>query len=611
MSEPFELEADEAVLCQEECLQRRGPLAYEGKLIVTDRRVFFEASRLSRLTGAKAFQLKIEDITSVALVGIARLLVIKAGVETARFMGPGARRVHARLNSQLLQIRSPDSMFGVEARSLFEEGEKVVFQGTLERYLNPVLSASGDVTLTDRRFRFTPLSTLDRLLFDGAPVDLPLDEIKSSKMVGVRHRLELKTHDRRLLFGGSNAGRVYALLGGVMYVEEEGSSAESATQGALATWEVSLHRGPIAHKGTLVVGSQRLRFATSGMLDALVGAHDVDLALADVERIALRGVADRRLVLRADGQDYLLSMAQVSERFQDFIELLLRTDGSDDPEVLETGEVGDGDLVAKLLGSWVNHLGRITESRVAMFGPAVHLGGKGTFARRGWMCLTQRRILFLPAGGPDGREDLLAVPTQGVKVPMDSDDQHESLDLKGKGFNISLLLRGGQPLVDEFWARVSEGRWTRQAGRAKQLAAQDVSKQADEAEAKFSQRRGQLNRRESFRIFVPVEIQARVELDPEPGRKVAPIFCRVMDVSLGGMGVVTSWQLNLSQEGWLEVTLKDSKLRVRVSVRYSRQVGRTWHNGLMFEVLRYTEETIINEAYMHFQSEVLSQRSKS
>ena len=115
----------ECVLIERACLRLVGPLGFNGRLRLTDRRLaFVTTSKLDKMVGAQDWDASIADISAVAIEGLQRAVTVRTTRDVQRFIGTGAKYVYERLDALLADgTRMP----GTEGR--FAPKERVFLQG--------------------------------------------------------------------------------------------------------------------------------------------------------------------------------------------------------------------------------------------------------------------------------------------------------------------------------------------------------------------------------------------------------------------------------------------------------------------------------------------------
>jgi len=459
----FTLEEGEAVLAEAECRSHKGPLAISGVATLTDHRLHFLPNLLDRAAGASAWQMSVGAIERAELKGLDKILEIHAGVQTRKISGKGTGPLIGRLQDL---IAEKDGL--VTAETLFEPGERIILQGDAELMVTKRVSTTGELVVTDRRVRFVPARRLETFIFKAELVEFRLTDIRRAKMDGVR-RLEIAVGEGQYVFGGGLTPRMYGVL--VVLCDRSG------LRGFVNMWSTTLHKGPLAQKGELALGYSRLVFTPSGALDGAVGINDpVNLPLAKVTRVGLKGLLEKQIRLCVGAKDYVFGLAEPRERVLDYLPLLMRVSGKKEPTKFGFGKAIPQKAISKYLSAWPE-IGTIRPRDIHAFEAAVEFQDDGPSVRRGWLCLTTWQIIFVPIGGSKGveRPTVLAVDPTRVQErekaqvpdnPLDSsfdvdevdleDEEDDDLRLSAGGVSMHVFPRTGDRFVFRFKRKLSQ-----------------------------------------------------------------------------------------------------------------------------------------------------------
>ena len=438
--------SSEVVLSSDDCLYHRGPLAHTGVLSLTQSQLRFRPSKaLDRLTGAEDVIIDVGAITEVSAGGINHNLAIKAGKESHRLSGRGALRVHARLASLLAELGSSDGPLTAGNQPTFEPGEQVLLQGRAECFVNEVMAVRGELTLTDRRFRFFSGLGLEKVLWSSTQIDIPLDEVEDWQLKGLRRRLHLETQSGPVVVGGALTSQLFTSLE-LMLGEEHDE--ESVADVALDTWEVLLRRGPIAHPGELQFTLNHIKFTPTGLLDTIVGIKSFEFAIKDITRISIRGWPDRKLLVRVGHEVHTFAMPEIQERFGSLRHLVR----DHHYQIAMRGNSGPP-RYQKTIDSWSRKVAYEHGEQIVL-GTFVMEQVSEYEARFGWLLLLRRRILFLPLGGPASREKevefALAEVCRLDGGPRARQDQIIISTDKG---HVRYLISDRDGVVEDFWSQ--------------------------------------------------------------------------------------------------------------------------------------------------------------
>jgi len=451
----FQPNPDEVVLIQQKCLQMRGPLGHAGELILTNQRLkFIPTGALQRVTGAKDVETPLEQITGTRTVMhyLSTTYEVTFGAAPWRFWGEGARRVHQRLLPLLRdQSQSTASLY-------FMPGERVLIQGSIHRHINELLTIKGEITLSSHRLRFEPTSTLEKLIFRKARLDLNLDDVRGARIVGLRQRLEVVGPDGSIFFDGNLCDELLDELinDGIGEPTTEIPGASLPT-GVLERWDGQHHRGLLAHPGNFDIRRDKLSFAPTGRLD--VGASTFEVAFADVKRVGLGGWPDRHVVITTPKSSIQISTPNGTDRYRALIPLVLAE--MIEPLVAqETNEDGKAQAIdlEALLAPWAKKV-ELPPLQTTIAWDRAMYWSKQHVASSGWLILTEAQLYFVPSTPPGRGADLLMLPTQRTlrANPSKEDAQEERLSMKVDGEFYSFTPRSGNRFTEDFWNHCSEG----------------------------------------------------------------------------------------------------------------------------------------------------------
>jgi hypothetical protein len=452
MSPPFAANWNEKVLIQVSCMRRQGPLAYNGLLTLTDLRLsFVPTGRLDRMVGVRELEIPTRFIESAELKGLERNLEIDFGEDIIRFSGRGAQRLFARLEALLQEQRGENS-----AKIAFEPGERVLVQGQATSYANGLIATRGEITLTDQRLRFHPGGGLESLIWTFPELNHPLEAITRAEMSGVRKLLEIWVDGKRRIFGGPVVLKLFNSLQAMGIQAGPGTEAFHRPDGAFRSFPASVFRGPLAHAGEVILSETHVSFTPSGRLDSLIGARASILPLVDILHIEV--LESKRLVLVGRKESLALKIAKPLTRMQELLPLIAKALADSLDNLQETtSDQAVTDNFDDLLQAWLPQLQLRMGEPIVLTGPAIHWV-RPQAGTRGWLALTDARLLFLPSAGPEGNSqpvllDLVAI-NRGESLNTDdifieSDLGHSHFQpLTGAGF-ISAFWMLSEPIITD------------------------------------------------------------------------------------------------------------------------------------------------------------------
>jgi c-di-GMP-binding flagellar brake protein YcgR len=446
MQSAVALNEHEQLLIQELCMRMQGPLAYSGVLTLTDQRMMFHPTgRLDRMVGVKAFTIPTAEISKTRIKGLERNLFVTVGDEEYRFAGEGARRVHTRLEALL----NPH-----EEQNLFDRTERVLVQGAASIYPNGLISTRGEITLTDRRIRFRPGRGLETFIWRFNALDEPLSWVKTVRYSTIQRLLLIEGKSGAFHFGGPLIPKLYSSLR-AMGVSEASTQILRKTErlDGLVAWEAQHIRKLIHHPGLLVAGPRNLSFTPQGRLDSVVGARNITIPLANLTRIEVSGLVDKRLVLESAMSTWAFALENPEAKLKILPPLMTQALIED----LEEG--GEGALgFDALMEVWKDHLELDPAEPLLLTGPVLYWEQESA-AVRGAVGITTKTVVFLPAAPPSEKTKHLQFPLEDI-TPMDTTDasgihmetpegELHFTPLTGEGFTEAFWMLSGQLTDDD------------------------------------------------------------------------------------------------------------------------------------------------------------------
>ncbi len=448
MQSAIALNENEQLLIEELCMRMQGPLAYSGVLTLTNQRMLFNPTgRLDRMVGIRAFTVSTTEISQTQLKGLERNLFVTVGEEEYRFAGEGARRVHTRLESLL----DPH-----EEESLFDRTERVLVQGAASIYPNGLISTRGEITLTDRRIRFRPGRGLETFIWRFNALDEPLSWIKTIRYNSIQRLLLIEGQSGSFHFGGPLAPKLFSSLR-AMGVTEASTQILRKTDRleGLVAWEAQLIRKFIHHPGLLIAGPRNLSFTPRGRLDSVVGARNITIPLANLTRIEVSGLVDKRLLLESAMSTWAFALDNPEARLKILPPLMTQALVED----LEEG--GEGALgFDALMEVWKDRLDLDPAEPLLLTGPVLFWEQENA-AVRGAVGITTKTLVFLPAAPPSERtkhqryslEDITPMDTtdtSGIHMETPEGGDLHFTPLTGEGFTEAFWMLSGQLTDDDF-----------------------------------------------------------------------------------------------------------------------------------------------------------------
>ena len=593
--------ASDELIARVECLSMEDGDAYPGVLSVSRRRLSFLPIVRDATSSVEPWQLPMRDVRELELGAMEGLLTIRTDTTVRSIMGTEVKDV---LESIEMALQQQPMGTGQDLE------HKVVLEGPMDLYLNNLLATRGHIEVSPERLVFKPGRSLETMIWGNLEIDCPIERIQNVQLTGMRRRIVIESDEKTYSFRGALAPRVYGVITALL--QSDGVSVDSLL---VFSTKASLYTGPMTQPGELVLTRSRMRFTPAGRLEALVGLQrEVDLHVHDMTRVDVQGLIDRRLVVNFGAEEMAFQVSKPEEKATALRELMITIEGGDDPLVPLHGARRATPRIMAVLGQWVEQIGDFDEEEVLLFGPGLHLGQKRMF-RRGFICLTSTRVLFLPSGGPLSGERPLMASLVSLSAKGRDQAPPGELVLRTGDTLLRFLPRGGEGFVDTFfflWREELErtdefhfkkhGMLTRQAEAAKEKATEEIGGGI-----------GFVNRRETYRALLQgmnmVNIEVRNPTNPALDQFIQ---VRLRDISLGGCSVITEERLPDRAEFGVEVLIGEERAVVNARMVYCIQMGRNrvqWRQGLAFMDMAYRDAQLVRELVMGLQREELSRRS--
>jgi hypothetical protein len=566
----IEITADEKLLGKGECSMMVGPLSVIGELTLTSQRVHFEPNRLNKLVGIKPLTLRTDDIDKVEVVGIDRVITIATGDKTTKFMGKWAKAVHDRLQGQLSgTVDHRQTLDG------FALDERYIVQTTLDYSATAVVMVGGDVTVTAYHLRFTP-SALEKLMWRNLKVEVEIEAVEDLKLTGPR-RLQFQVGEDAHRFAGAAATRVYAAI---WAAQEQIKSARPSGDFVFEVAGASMQRGVLSHPGLLVQTRTGLTFLLGGALDALVGIPSISHYLwAEVSHIEL--MPGSRIMLASGAGQVVFTITNLPDYETGFLQGYSQVEGSsaqvlglnDDPILREEDRAAASEIAAELVATWGARLPDLSDQTLALWGPALRVSRK-VGCRRGHVAVFDEYVVWLPEGGIATGLNPIVLPIAKLQRIELQDKSVPGLRLRVGGGELHLMPPTQQRFNEPFWELVGD------------RAAEITLRQRDAQEAP-SESPDVWNRRNTYRVGLPVRHHVPLEIRVVGTEEARPIAGRMTNLSLGGIGFASATTLRVGTDVLVTMPQGEShNTNFLATVIYSRQVGR---RKLIFLGLEFTQ----------------------
>ena len=428
-------------------MQMLGPLSVPGQLRLTKERLSFTPNRFNRIFGLKASSFLLDDIESIALVGIDRVLQISVGDETHKFHGKWARTIHERLTLTL----NADTM---EMRALMLE--RILVQTTAEYYPSALVAVVGTVTVSTRSIRFEPRD-LERLVYRSAEMSVPVADLTDVTLRGPR-KVTLN-NGAELRFVSSEAPRLYATITALVRHAAIGGN---ASEFFFDIWPAQYRGGLLSRNGLLSMTNQGLQFVAKGTLGIKDGTSDIYDWPFDKITGLRQDRSHNRLLIATESQTHALICTELDNRSETIVQKYADSDTGLLPFYVEKANisVANGAQSAwAILNNWAYRFPELDQQKLLMFGPATLVSPKpGT--RLGWCVLFEESFIWLPRGGPDSGINPVELEL-GELLRGDDESEEEDEDeicFQYRGRTVRIIASEGRLLTRPFWSIVDEQR---------------------------------------------------------------------------------------------------------------------------------------------------------
>ena len=592
--------ASDELIARVECLSLEDGDAYPGILSVSKRRLSFLPIVRDAASKVQPWAIPLRDVQELELGAMDGILTIRTKELQRSVMGTELKGLLENIETAL------------QSQSDFGAGhdEQVVIEGPMDLFINNLLATRGTLQVTPDRIRFKPGRSLESMIWGNLGLDCAIRDVSDVELLGMRRRVVIHLGDQQHAFRGALAPRIYGVL---LALLEGGTRSLEST--VMATWKASLFTGLLTQPGELVLTRSRLKFTPAGRFESLIGLkRELDLQLSDFTRVDVEGLIDRRLVVSVGEVQYAFQVSKPLDKALELKDILLGIEADEDPIVpLHGARRATADIVS-LIESWSTVLGGRLDEEVLLFGPGIHQGRKYMF-RRGWICLTSDRVIFLPAGGPGSGELPLLASLPALSAKGREEAPPGELNLSAGDALLRFIPRGGEGFVDTFFFL-----WREELERTDEfhlvkhgpltLASKEEVEKIDSGSGLSAL--GFVNRRETYRAPMTgrttVMLEVRSLMNPSADHMVE---ARLRDLSLGGCSLVTDKRLPERAEFGVELQVGEESAVINGRLVYSIRVGRNrvqWRQGLSFLDMSYSDAQLVRALVMRLQREELGRR---
>lgn len=553
------------------CVAVHGPSSIPGHLYLTTQRVCFEPTVAPRAPGVGAWAVDIPSIRSARMLGTGATLLLDVADGQRQMDGPGARVVHDRL-IQLISATEPSAPV---------VDERVLLRATALVEVNDLLSASGELTVTNLRIRFS-LGLLENAVGLGVAFDDPIANITGFGFTGVRNRLEVHISGRMLRFSGNVVPALY----GALQCCAEGKAVD--VPGEVLTYNVmpaSLCRGPLSHPGALVGTGTRLAFVATGMLDSLVGVPSLtEIPVAAISSIRRVGAKKSRIQITTPDGNTTYASGDVNHDYERLVVwLAARVAG---PIWLGAGADPVPPEVETCLASFQRS--QALPDGLQFFTPAVGLTPNSP-ATPGFLVVGDDTMVWLPGRAPNP-----ATPRILLRLGCEHwvwSNELDEVQVERRGTIFRWLTRSGEPFRRALFERVE---------RIKQEIALAWSSSGTGVVSVKQ------NRRNSYRVSVSRQAQPAIwRIMAAADGEFRPLSCDLFNLSLGGCSIRTQHQPPADSELRVDLTQAGRLYTAQVTVVFARQdlKGKDWIAGLVFVQTSHDFDNVWRQCWMTLQQE--------
>lgn len=556
----FELRLGETIVREAPCLYRRGLLAHNGIVTLTNRRFHFEPKGLDKLTGAKPLTLELLEMKKVSRKGVDGILEISMPGIVHRLMGDATKELDQAIRDgiQALEQAAPEPI-------VVGPGERIVLSAPVELRTDGIQVATGEVTITTERLCFSPAGR-PKFASPSCAFDHRLGNVTQVLMTGAL-AVGVSTAEGAVELVGPAAAAVFGRLAGGQMLPEW------PQPGGFRTFDAALHYGEHRYPGQFRLTREAIVFAPD---KPAPGSPPLELPLAGVNACGSVGVDGHVLFVRHGADRWTFAMRDVDLRLRELWRLLV--------EQPETGAAAatarvTGDDLAATLRALEPSVGPLQVSEVTLSVRGV-IASLPDLAQRGTLVMANNRLWLQPATGL--REaDAITSLTAG---------DFESTSIDGVG----VVFRDGQQLV-EFQCRDESLMTTLRERLA--LLTQGLT--------------GASNRRASYRASPTRRFPIRFALGNGATPPSKWIAARVADLSAEGCQIVTDSAIGEGNDVLVELPI-DRKSLVLASTVMNRRAPSglvsSWRYGIRFGKRTPQEDRQLRELWMTFQREETARR---
>ena len=379
----IKLRGDESLLATDFCLYFKGPIAFHGKLSLTNQRLIFEPiKKVDQMIGVKPFFVESFKIRSATIEGLEKHLSIKTNDGQYVFSGNGAHRIHERLEVHLRSLTGQQ----LNLNDIDILNEKVLLQGDIKVFLRGKLHTKGQIILTLHRLRVESFSSLETMFFSHKSMNTLIERVSAFRFESVGRILTIKTKKQSITIGGPLCPEIFLYLQAIK---------DGHFNSNRPSFPVALFQGLLSIHGRLLATSKRLLFCPSERLDTLVGAKPLSIPLHKISHIEITGWPEKRMSLvPTEGEQIVIGMEAPNDRLQQLLETLCSFPQKPLFPDIRSGNVSSNRASKKLKSLNVD-IGK-EEIQLVEWGLYIE---SNDCVRLGWLLLTKDKLRFIARVG--------------------------------------------------------------------------------------------------------------------------------------------------------------------------------------------------------------------
>ena len=586
MSE-FELIAGEKNLLAIECIDVQAPTPFLGEVTLTNLRLHFSPDRHNRTRGAEPWQINLDKISKINEVAGGRMLMVRHADGVNRIIGAQVIKLTKPLFKLVTRYRDRR-----QAKSFMNKGEYVLCQGTTVLHIDQLNQFTGQFAVTNKRIVYIPGPEAAGSARAHFTLNAAVEDLRAVQMSPDGQQLLLRVKSANWTFVGPGTETFY---GAAICVQRDKPH-------EFINYSTSYLRTQLGfQKGVLFATVKRLLFCPFANSENKESWGHLHLRLSSADRISFVDGETPHLGVLAVDQYRVFVVPQPLELTLDLMGALIEVTGRDDPPAVDAFGSIAPEHRPRLLVPWAKTF-EFTPGAALFCGPVIMIT-EGPSLYRGWLYLSAKRVIFIPAA--DGGEVVkpVVLDIQTILITTDLGEESPQLVISLKNHTLQFIPRGGHEFVHQF-------RELCQAERRRiltELKSRRLAASGPKQPGKRSQ-----NRRNAYRVQFPVDVPVTVinkQLDE--GDEGATLHAKATDLSESGLGLVGMPQ-PVGMGKRLGVIFKNEYLpgeNVGCVVAQTKIDDGNWRIGIKWEELNRAVRAIVRNQVMEAQREELELRA--